>query len=466
MKWTSLILALFLFSASCGKRVHSPGEEKKEKSIASAETLINDRKYTSAIEELEALLRLHPDDERIKIKLFHAYAGAGTFEALKVVGMWKKMEKVIKAPGKHKNDLKGKDLKIQALNLEARINRILAPLPILTSEEARRLDQAVSLYQELGLKVDNAGSYNNFKWGTIHLYRLALNAKIIMVEVDKTREQRGRFELKKLEKALLPRLSVMGQDIFMAYKLFGHSYEKIQKLTKAVDKLIAKAVENTEFRLKVDETVTDQTEFFMRFLSDNIEAATVIVKKISDLYSDANLGNLDGLSSLLPKQEEVEESEKNIERLIKVFLQNFSEKHPEFEDKVQNLFNDDFRKAVTGAMNKSIKVKSTKPLKHLFASKQHEIEVIVSYYRILRKEIHESDLNDSIREAIEPLRKKISLEALKDQQKKIEADIEALKNEKKGEASDERAQFLSSLELKKSEVSGQIKSLLDELRQQ
>lgn len=454
MNWTFIALLLFFVSASCGKKVDGNGSEE---SVSKAEALINDRKFEQAIALLEPLSERYPDNFKIQEKLLHAYAGAGTFEALKVIDIWKKMEKELKK--KNTTKVNQRDLGLSARSFQSRAERILAPLPKLTNKQSQRLDQAINLYQKLGLEVDSAGKYRNFKWGTLHIYRLAINSKIILADVSKASEQKP-LDKKKIEEAVFSKISIIGQDIFMVYRLFGNSYDNIKKLTDGVDKMISKAVDDKKFKLQVNETVLDQAEFFHSVLADNIGAASILVKKLSDIFSGNSFSSKwTDFLDVLPGNEQITESEQNIISLIKIFLKTFAEKHPEFEEKIKGLFNAEFKTLLTKAANDSIRLKNMDPLQEFFDSKRIEVQVIVSYYKVLRNEIKMSDLSDDIQQQIEPLTKKLKHDSLEASWIKVTEDIKKEEARIKESASSEGTTKLLELNKKRDEIKSQLDAL-------
>ncbi len=427
MKFNVTILLIALSVAGCGKKVD---HDSKTTTLSAVEAQLNSGQYEKAIETLEALRVNHPNDEQIKIKLLHSYAGAGSFEALKVVGIWKEIEGLLKEfKNRQKEDLKA-SAKQSLDNFAIELEKLLAPIPELSPKQKLRLNQAIALYQELGFKVETAGKYNNFKWGTLHIYRLAVNLKEMVKEAKQIQVEGDSIDLKAIEKAMVPKLKVMGQDIFMAYKLFGNSFDKIKKITESVDKIIAKTVNDKEFKLKVNALAKSEGEFFSSLIQDNINAASVLIRKLGDIYVEnghkERLENL--VKTALPSEQEIKESQRRIEALVKVFIKNFTSEHPEIEEKLKSIFTEDLKKEIIAAAKESIKVKNTNPLKELLSSKKPEIEVLNSYYLLLKDEVKASDIEEDIKDELESLKSKVDLELIKEELKAI---AEALKEDTK-----------------------------------
>jgi hypothetical protein len=425
MKFNVTILLIALSVAGCGKKVD---HDSKATTLSAVEAQLNNGEFEKAIETLESLKANHPNDEQIKIKLLHSYAGAGSFEALKVVSIWKEVEGLLKELRKSQED----DLKASAKqsldNFAIELEKLFAPIPELSPKQKLRLNQAITLYQELGFKVETAGKYNNFKWGTLHIYRLAVTLKELVKEAKEIQVEGDSINLKAIERAMIPKLKVIGQDIFMAYKLFGNSFDKIKKITESIDKIVAKTVNDKDFKLKVNALAKSEGEFFSSLIQDNINAASVLVKKLGDIYVEnghqERLQNL--VKTALPSEQEIKASERRIEALVKVFIKNFTSENPEIEERLKSIFTESLKQQIIASAKESIKVKNTNPLKELLASKKPEIEVLNSYYLLLKNEVKASDIEEELKDELESLKKKVDLELIKEELKAIS---EALKED-------------------------------------
>jgi hypothetical protein len=418
MKFNVFILVLSLAITGCGRKVEHSSQER---TMSKVEALLDDGQFEKAIEKLEAIRLTSPNDEEIKIKLLHSYAGAGGFEALKVMSIWQEIEVLLK----EYKTLQEKKIKASVKdgldNLAIELEKLLAPIPKLTSKQKVRLTQAIDLYHELGFKIETAGKYNNFKWGSLHIYRLAVNLKEMVQEAKKLQTESDEVDLKAIEKAIIPRLKTLGQDIFMAYKLYSNSFAKIKKITASLDKIIAKTINDDNFRLKVNTLAQSEGEFFKSLMKDNIHAASVLLRKLGDIYQEN--GHKEKLETLiktaLPSDTEIKDTEARIEILVKLFIENFSSDHPEIEEKLKSIFTEGLKQEILTAAKESIKLKNTQPLQELLVSKKPEVEIINSFYLILKGDISSSDIEENIKEEVESLRKKVDLEMLKNELKTI-----------------------------------------------
>lgn len=461
MKQIIFLMCLMFVLVSCGQKVdHSA----KEASIANASKMMDAGDFEAAITVLESVHHSNPDDMDISIKLLHAYSGAGSFEALKVAQIWKDIQEelqVIKNEEKAKLD---KSVLKSADNLVANLEKTLKPIPELSEKQLQRLDQAIDLYNELGMTVETAGKYNNFKWGALHVYRLAINVKSVVSAVRKNTSEGDKLNLKAIEAVVMPKLKIMGRDLFLAYKLYSNSFDKIKKITDSIDKLIGKTIKDENFKLKISTIAKDEGEFYKSLINDNIKASSVLLSKLSDIYH--NNGHKDKVKDLvgkLPSEEELKETQKRIEGLVKVFIDQFREDHPEVESKLKSIFTEQLKIDVLESIKLSLKARNTDPLKELLESKRPEMEVIKSYYLILKGEFEESSLEEDLKAEVNALKSKVDLEMLKIELKEI---AEALRQDSKVVELGADAimhQNKEKLEARKVKLEADIKKITDDL---
>lgn len=410
-------MVLSLVLAGCGKKIDS---SSKDASVSKASALLDSGNFEGAIQVLEPLHASNPNDAEVNDKLLHAYAGAGSFEALKVAEIWKEIESIIEDIKKDQKDKLKKATLQNADNLVGEIERILKPIPELTDLQKQRLDQAIKLYKDLGLTVESAGKYNNFKWGVLHTYRLAINVKAIVSSVRRSNQESGKVDLKGIEKLVMPKLKLVGQDLFMAYKLYSNSFDKIKKVTDSIDKILAKTIKDENFKLKINTLAKDEGEFFKSLINDNIKASSSLLSMLGDIYH--NNGHKEKMKELvkkLPTEEELKETQKRIETLVKVFIDQFNNDHPEVEGKLKAIFTEQLKLEVLDAVKLSLKARNTNPLKELLESKKPEVEVLKSYYLILKGDLEASDLEENLKAEVEIIKKKVDLEMLKSELKEI-----------------------------------------------
>lgn len=464
------MMVLSLSLAGCGKKVDS---SSKDVSVSKANALLDSGNFEGAILVLEPLHAVNPNDPEVNNKLLHAYAGAGSFEAMKVAEIWKEIELIIEDIKKEQKDKLKKATLEDADKLMGEIERILKPIPELSDLQKQRLDQAIKLYRDLGMTVETAGKYNNFKWGVLHTYRLAINVKAIVSSVRKSNQESGKVDIKAIEKLVMPKLKLMGQDLFMAYKLYSNSFDKIKKVTDSIDKILAKTIKDENFKLKINTLAKNEGEFFKSLINDNIKASSSLLSMLGDIYH--NNGHKDKIKELvkkLPTEEELKATQKRMETLVKVFIEQFNTDHPEVEGKLKAIFTEQLKIEVLESVKLSLKARNTNPLKELLESKKPEVEILKSYYLILKGDLEASDLEENLKAEVEIIKKKVDLEMLKAELKEIaaafkedakvvEMGAEALMNKNKEQLKVRK----EALEIEINKIRDDLDGLTDELKE-
>lgn len=418
----AMLLSVIAISG-CGKKVELGSDNKK---LSSIQAQMDNKQFERAIPALEAMRIANPQHTEVGIKLLHAYAGAATFETVEVIIIWKEIEAALKEIKEAQKNKLDKSIKVSVDGIIADLEKVVAPIPQLSDLQQKRLNQAISLYQELGLEAETAGKYNNFKWGSLHLYRLGVTIKEIVTESKRIESASPKVDLKAIEQMMLPKLKLLLQDIFMAYKLYGNSFDKVKKITESLDNIIAKTVGDEEFKLRINSMAKNEGEFFNSLIKDNSKAASVLIRKMGDIYhANGYIERIAALGRALPTEEEIKTSQKKVEALITVLITNLTKENPEIELKLKAIFTEDLKRDLIKAVQESIKTKNTTPLKALLSSKKPEIEVLNSYYLFLKGELETSELEENIKLELEALRSKVELELLKSELKTIEQSLKA-----------------------------------------
>lgn len=464
------MMVMSLSLTGCGNKVDS---SSKDVSVSKANSLLDAGNFEGAILVLEPLHEGNPSDPEVSNKLLHAYAGAGSFETMKVAEIWKEIDSIIDDIKKEQKNHFKKATSEDADRLLAEIERILKPIPELSDLQKKRLDQAIKLYRDLGMTVETAGKYNNFKWGVLHTYRLAINVKAIVSSVRQSNQESGKIDIKAIEKLVMPKLKLMGQDFFMAYKLYSNSFDKIKKVTDSIDKILSKTIKDENFKLKINTLAKDEGEFFRSLINDNIKASSTLISMLGDIYhNNGHKEKVKDLVKKLPTQEELRETQRRIETLVKVFIDQFNTDHPEVEGKLKAIFTEQLKIEVLESVKLSLKARNTNPLKELLESKKPEVEILKSYYLILKGDLEASDLQEDLKAEVEIIKKKVDLEMLKAELKEIaeafkqdakvvEVGAEALVNKNKEQVKVRK----ETIEIEINKIRDDLDGLTDELKE-
>lgn len=250
MKTVSILVFCLLLLSSCGKNTQTASG----RDLAQAQANLDHKDYGSAISLLEGLKEANPHNQEIQVKLFHAYAGASGFEAIKMAQIVVQIEKSMKEL--EKNKVQGFESYFK------KWEEILAIVPQIGPKQEKRLNQAIHLYQKLEFHSLESSKYNNFKWGTIHIYRLALTIKSLNKELKNLIGdlEEGQFDQGKIEELIWPKLKRLGHDLLMFYRLYSHSFDRLKQITEGL---------SNRFHLKLNNDAKDEEEFLQFFIRDN-----------------------------------------------------------------------------------------------------------------------------------------------------------------------------------------------------
>lgn len=386
---TSLFGAIFLVGllivSSCGKRINKSGEEE---SISKSEQLINDRQYEEALTILEKLHQKNPQDQTIRTKLLHATAGAGGFEALTLISVAQEVEKQVKVFKKNLENLMDQQKSENPYDMIKEIEKVFKPIPYLSAKQSKRLDQAIALYQDFDIDPEQVENYSNFKWGALHVFRMAVNMKLTIKAFRTILPEGESANIEKIELILIPGLGSFGQDLFMSYRLFGSSFDRIQEYSKSIDKVIGYIIKSKNFKLKVNTKARTQAQFYYSLLRDNTQGADVVIRKILDEYIE---------------NDQTQATRARIESLIRLSLQNILGRNRDMETGLGGIFSDDLKKSMQIAIERSLEHGNFNPLREFFHSEEPGIRALVGYFKVITGEIVHSDLPEDIRAEVEAL---------------------------------------------------------------
>ncbi|MGB0452636.1 MAG: hypothetical protein ACPGJV_02895 [Bacteriovoracaceae bacterium] len=378
---------------SCGK--NTKDQQVQEMSVANS--YLNAKEYEKAIEILESAIEKYLERKEIKIKLAHAYAGAGGFEAIKFGRLIKELEKT---------KLQGK-----VGELLAKIENALSKVPQLSNRQKTRLDQAITLYTDLGFDPYSTSGENNFKWGVLHTYRLLVTVKESVTFIREIVEDRTRYTEDEIQKFFIVKGDLFAKDFYKSYQLFKNSFDKLKAVTSKVENLIKNTVESDEFELKIESKAKNYRQFVKDIIRDNKEIISTAIAKVSDKVDLLNLedsikrtsilieGEVDAKKSVntivkgfKDNKKDVDARLERLEILARLFLDNVVLKYPQESEKLKRIFDEDLRNEAESAIDLAMQEKHFSPIKDFLESKESNIETIVDAWKILSSEYENSQI--------------------------------------------------------------------------
>ena len=408
-----LILGISFGMTSCGKQTKS----KQSETLSIASSQLNSKDFEGAISTLEKAVEVYPANESIRIKLAHAYAGAGGFEAARFSGIIRDMIE-IRVQGEIKDILK----EVQGLFINVKD---------LSQRQKTRLDQAIQLYNDLGMDPYSTSKENNFKWGTLHTYRLLTNLKEtvnFLADVSKNTELYTKSEIQDF---LVVKGDIISKDFFQSYLLFKNSFSKLQKIAIKVENLIKGSVENDNFKIKIDSKAKTYKAFIQDVIKDNkriiARALVEITKKIDLLDVEGSVEEI--FSDFNTKKKDVDERLKRLELLSGLFLGFVVLKNPTKVEEINSIFSDELTKEFELTIRDAIAEKSADPIKDFLNSKESSIKVITDAWKILNSEFKSSQIRFIADPDVKKLVSYINKEKVKDllrRSKKSQKEVEEI----------------------------------------
>lgn len=373
-----LILALGFLLLSCGKKV---ARDHESRDLSSAEALLNARDFEAAILKLRSMHEQDPQNKRISEKYLHALAGGAGFESLKILKMSDDVQKAIKAMDENPSS-----------DARADLERALRPLPLLSERQQTHLEEAIALYNELRLSSETAGSYNNFKWGTLHLYRMAVTAKLIAGEVSAATPEGHSADILEIERAVLKRFPTMGLDLFLAHKLYENSFDLVKKFTTVITKAIARFAGDKGFRIKIRSSYSSQKDFYQGLVEDNREAVAKILTKIFRVYQD---------------QSRLTGDEKKTAALFQLSLENLQKGQDEIHEKLKSIFTREIQDDFKAALSKVVSEGDAGGIKDFLNSDREDIQSIVTTYQVFTGNLSETDVPEHLKDRVKILQEEV-----------------------------------------------------------
>ena len=407
LKIITICLTLIIFGA-CGKKTKTSTDKK----IADAQAKIDDKKYENAVDILEELLIKIPENEKIMIKLAHAYAGASGFEAEPFMNLLKTLEK--------------RTVEKSATSILKGLEQFLVGVPVLSSQQVERLNQAINLYGQSGLDPQTTTKENNFKWGVLHVYRLMITIRDTVTRLQEIIRVDGTDDLSSVESYLFKQGDLIAQDSFQAYSLFKNSYNKLALISEKLETLINSTVKDDNFKIKINSMASDYKVFISDLISENTDLISRLIVDANDrlkiLKSDLYKNEIDTIATRIRNDEaDLKNQGKHIKIIVKMFIENVMLKNPRQTEEIKAIFTKEFIAETKQVINQSVIEQSLQPIKDFIQSPNSKIQTIKEALAILDKEYSSSGLDDIMKNDVKMLASYIKKEELKSIQVKINA---------------------------------------------
>ena len=369
-------IGLSLNLTSCGKQIAN----KSSRELSVANLQLNNRQFEEAISTLENAISKSPTNEELQIKLAHAYAGAGGFESVSFAVLIKDIVQI-----KADNEVRS------ILNA---IREKLEKVPTLTNVQRARLDQAISLYSQLGLDPYKTSKENNFKWASLHTYRLVITLKDVSTLLSDVYNSSEMYTKNELQSILIKKFDLIAKDFYKSYTLYKNSFTKLQKIAQKFDQLIQGTLGSKEFKLKLDSKAKTYESFIKDLIANNKEIVTRAIVQINEklniLDFDSSVQRI--FKDFKENKEDVRKRAVRLELLAKLFIENVILKNETKHNELKDIFTQDLQKEAELALKMALVESSVNPIRDFIQSKNTEIATIVEAFNILSSEYKKSNI--------------------------------------------------------------------------
>jgi len=341
---------------------------------------MNAREYENAIAVLESAVEVSPENRELKIKLAHAYAGAGGFEAVQFAYLIKQLENT--------------EIKNGAKKILQALENALSKVPQLTDRQRNRINQAIQLYDDLGLDPYTTSKENNFKWGVLHVYRLLVTFKHVVTYTKAIIDDQSITSQEELERYYIRQANLLIQDIFKSYQLFKNSFDKLNNIALKMEALIKSTVGNAEFKFKIESKAQDYRQFIRDLVGVNKE---ILSDGISQIF--ARVDSLDvqsGIRSIFAgfgqNRADVSARLERLKILAKIFLDNVILNNSQQYNELRSIFTQELKDEALLALNTALQEKDASALKLFMTSKDSQIKIIANAFEIIKSEYNGSPI--------------------------------------------------------------------------
>jgi hypothetical protein len=418
MKYSHLAMLVSLSILSACANKGQNGAEA-DAGFASATQSLNERNYSAAITSLEALKRQYPESKEIRRKLMHAHAGLAGFEAAafkeKVERLAAKAEKFKGKSLKEefesfRRDLRaGKDLdastlqKFRVYRVTGELRELMDDLPTLSKEQFSHLNQAIHLYEEMGVDPSANSPDDNFRWGTLHAYRVTVTLKHVVVSLDEIARNPQGQSRGDVERMLVSAGDQMWRDSLSAYKLFKHSYTKVRTVSAATERFVEKT---TGYRLRGElmNESNDVADILRSFVQENKEQVSALVARFEDF---AEMTDVDGtlkraFSELREESPEVQYRKMRIRAITQVFINELKESRGGEIAEAKYLSQNFFRE-LSQAFREAKEAKRLSPVQQLLRNERGELHRLVEIGRLLLNDVKDSNIRAELKPEVTAL---------------------------------------------------------------
>ncbi|MGZ3711363.1 MAG: hypothetical protein ACXVBE_06385, partial [Bdellovibrionota bacterium] len=435
-RFSCLSLVAIALLTSCSNRANKGVETSASFQTSLQE--INSRDFEGAIATLEPLSRAQPQNVEVQRRLMHAYAGASGFEAPKFKDS---LDRLARDKGKKKLQASVDEFKrihslrtIGASEVRSfRAHRVTTALvdavdeiPLLTKIQYARLNQAIDLYEKNGFDYRTSSKDDNFQWGLLYSYRMLSNLRYLAEELDRMSAGKNNHSNQQIERVFIRAWNMVSWDAFHAYKLFRHSYDKLQEIGMKAEDFLSR-ISGRRINARLLEESNSATEVVQIFLNENREITADLLARIEDRIREGNFEGMlnQAFRDFREKTPEVRYHEDRMRAVLRVYVDEYREDNQSGIKELRDLFDDQLRQEVKSAYFAALREETLDSFTRLYRDEHSHFRTAIDLADTLAKDVDTKDLTADLKPHVLALRDHVD-----------EAQLRMVKAEAEGTARD------------------------------
>ncbi|MBP5297377.1 MAG: hypothetical protein J6Y94_08625, partial [Bacteriovoracaceae bacterium] len=254
------------------------------------------------------------------------------------------------------------------------VSQVVERLPRLAPSQKTHLTQALTLYEQFGLNLKNAGYEFNTRFSFAHLVRLSTTLQDLG---EKLRVQGGSKGFKSLpcqlwgaSQEFAEYLDPIREDLLRTFQMFRYGPKDIRPIADAVIKVTATFLGAASPNELVLNDHLQQRPFAQQFATDN----AVLLGKATERYLQQYLNLMtQDLSWLESNKHEI----KAMQTLTKVFVRGFFKQQNQDIKTLSSIFSEENREALARALGAMIVLQDGQLLREFLDQQGQVVKIVV-----------------------------------------------------------------------------------------
>lgn len=446
-----LMLVALVLTTSCSNRATTGSEGSY--AFQSSLQQINSHNYEGAIATLEPLAKSDPQNVEVKTKLMHAYAGAAGFEAQSFKDT---LERTQQKKSRSLKDALDDFKRFHSLN-QITVDQLHAfrarkatkallesvdQIPLLSQKQFMRLNQAIDLYEHSGFSYRTSSKEDNFQWGLMYSYRMVSNLRYVAEELNKMAEGKSKRDNRSVERLALRTWNMISWDAFHAYKLFRHSYNRLQEIGQAIEDYLMR-ISGRRLNARLLDESNSAMDVVQYFIDENKDITADLLRRVEARIRAGNFDSTiaDAFREFRHESPEVRFIHERMRAVIRTYLDEFEGDHQADLKEIRELFDDQLRAEVRQAYVDSLKEENLDAFSRLYRDPRSHFRRAYDIADLLASDVDTDRLDTELKPLVLALRDRVDQHQLRMAGEEAEATGHAIRDILEEERADYKANF-------------------------